>query len=120
MSVSQPMISRIARKKALAQTTAATLQLNRLIVHNGAAITYTLPAGGRFGDRIEIIGNGSGVFTIGQLTGQSIRHLTSNTTVGTGGTLAAGTARDAIELVCTSTDGLTWTSRNIKGTFVVV
>lgn len=119
MSVSLPMITRIARKKAIATTTAQALQLNRVYIHNGAAITYTLPAVARVGDVIEIIGNGSGVFTIGQLAGQTIRHLTTNTTTGTGGTLTAGTVRDAIRLVCTTDGGTSWTSTYVKGTFTV-
>ena len=120
MSVSLPFITRFRRKSALGVSGATVLQVNRVHVHTGGASTLTLPVGARFGDQITIVGNGSAIFTIGQNALQSIRHLTSNTTVGTGGTLAAGTVRDAITLVCTSTDGTQWTSTSVKGTFVVV
>ncbi|MBU3720556.1 MAG: hypothetical protein FGM22_07320 [Burkholderiaceae bacterium] len=120
MSVSQPMITRINRKKAIKVTTASTLRLDRTHFHNGGAVTYTLPSGATLGQTIEIVGNGSGVFTIGQLAGQTIRHLTSNTTTGVGGSLTAGTVRDVITLICSSDDGLTWTSTDVKGTFTVV
>lgn len=88
------------------------------IANNAALVTLNLPASAQVGDRIRIIGKGAGLFKIGQAAGQQVRHLTSDTTAGAGGSLTAGTARDVIEIECTTAPGI-WTSDHVKGTFVV-
>lgn len=88
------------------------------VANNAALVTLNLPASAQIGDKIRIVGKGAGLFKIGQAASQQVRHLTSDTTAGTGGSLTAGTARDVIELQCTTAPG-TWTSVHVKGTFVV-
>lgn len=119
MSISYSFLTRFFRKQAKTVNGADTLEVNRRVIYTGGAHNLTLPSAARIGDTIEIVGNGSGVFTIKQVAGQSISHLTSTTTTGTGGSLAAGTARDCITLVSTSDNGTTWKTVNTIGTFTV-
>lgn len=113
-----PFINLWPQQQVKTVTAAATLEKNRVHVYTGGAANLLLPAAAQVGDMIVIINNGSGVTTITQGAGQSIRHISSTTTVGTGGSLAAGSVRDAIVLVCTTQD-TTWTTLNNKGTWTV-
>lgn len=118
MSATIPNIVRAQRKARRTTTAAATLQVGRVHIHTGAAADLTLPLTAEVGDMITIINAGSGVTTIKQNAGQAIRHISSDTTTGTGGSLAAGSVRDQITLVCTTKD-TTFTTVNNKGTWTV-
>lgn len=119
MGLSLSSLISLRRRTTIEATTATTMRVGRTYIANsGSAITLTLPPVAAVGDRVVIVGKGAGLVTIGQAAGQQIRHLTTDTTAGTGGTLAAGAVRDSIELVCTTAPGI-WTSRAIKGTWTV-
>jgi hypothetical protein len=120
MAISFGFITRFNRKRVRTVNGNSTLRVNESVVFTGNAHNLTLPTRARLGDVIDITGAGSGVYTIKQGAGQKISHLTSDTTVGTGGSLAAGTVRDCIRLVCVSADGTTWKTNNAQGTFTVV
>lgn len=118
MKPTLPMINLWPQVQSKVVTAAATLEKNRVHIYTGAAANLLLPAKAQVGDRLIIVGAGSGVTTITQAAGQSIRHISSTTTVGTGGSLAAGSVRDTIELICTTQD-TTWTTLWNKGTWTV-
>lgn len=85
------------------QTTAsATLQVNTGYTCDAgpSLITFTLPATSIAGDWIQIIGMATGLFTINQLTGQSIQFGTVSTTTGPGGSVTSTQASDAIKIIC--------------------
>lgn len=73
---------------------------NGYIANNVALVTLTLPAIATVGDIIRVEGKGSGLWTIAQQAGQSIRIGDSSTTVGVGGSLTATDAGDGVGLLC--------------------
>lgn len=101
-------------------SSSATLVTNtRYITDNGASlVTYTLPASAAIGTVIEIIGKSSGLWTIAQGSGQSIRVGNSTSTVGAGGSVSATLQSDCIRLICI-TANTTWTSDSVQGNITV-
>jgi hypothetical protein len=68
-------------------------------------LTITLPATYAVGDRIEIVGNTSGMWKLVAAAGDTIKVGSATTTAG--GYLSATNQYDAIEVVCTVAD-TTW------------
>lgn len=77
---------------------------NGYICNNAALVTVTLPSTCAFGKTIRIAGKGTGGWKIAQNAGQQIHFGDQSTTSGTSGYIASGYYRDAIELVCITTD----------------
>lgn len=84
-------------------------------------VTFTLPATAAIGDWVEINGKGSGLYTIAQATGQSIKVApSSTTTTGGGGSLSSTGQFDCIKLRCI-TANTTWVVVSMTGTgFTIV
>jgi hypothetical protein len=81
---------------------AATLAINRGVIANrGTLVTLTLPTVCKVGDEFEVVGKGAGKWLIAQNANQSIHWISSTTTVGVGGSLAATQIYDAIKFYCT-------------------
>ena len=71
------------------------------VTDNGASlVTYTLPATAPLGSIIEIAGMSSGLWSIAQRAGQSIKIGNQTTTVGVGGSLSATLQYDYVRLLC--------------------
>jgi len=87
--------------------------------NNAALVTLTLPVTASFGDVIQVVGKGAGLFRIGQNAGQSINFTASTTTVGAAGHLTAIEQFASLELICTVAN-TTWTVVDSTGNFTVV
>jgi len=85
----------------------------------GTALVATLPATATEGTSIEIVGKGATGWSIAQQAGQTIHFGSSDTTTGTGGSLASTNQYDCVELICTVTD-TDWTVRSVQGNLTVV
>jgi hypothetical protein len=70
------------------------------IPNSASQITFTLPATAVPGDTIRIVGYGTGLWSIAQNAGQSVRFGEINTTTGTGGSITSTNQGDAIEVIC--------------------
>lgn len=77
---------------------------NGYILNNAGLVTATLPATAAIGDVIIIVGKGAGMWLIAQNAGQTMHFVSSDTTTGAGGSLAATVRYDCIEIVCTTAD----------------
>ena len=73
---------------------------NGYISNNAGLVTLTLPSTAAFGDIIRVGGKGAGGWKIAQNASQVIHFGSTNTTTGTGGSLASTNRYDAIHLVC--------------------
>lgn len=85
------------------QTTATvTMATNTGYTANAGAtlITFTLPTTSAIGDFIEIVGAGSGLWTIAQAAGQQIQVAPNATTLGVGGSLSSINQYDSVRLRC--------------------
>lgn len=82
-------------------------------------ITFTLPPTSAVGDYVEINGFATGLYTIAQAAGQSIRVGASTSTVGVGGSVSSILVSDCIRLRCVVAN-LTWTVVSSQGNFTVV
>ena len=68
---------------------------------NGATlVTFTLPATAAYGTIMAVVGKAAGLWKINQNAGQTIHFGTSNTTTGTGGSLASTFQYDVVYLLC--------------------
>lgn len=75
------------------------------IANNAGVVTATLPATSAVGDVVAITGiNNATGWKIAQNAGNQIFFGTSSTTAGAGGYLQSTAIRDAVTLVCTSTN----------------
>lgn len=81
-------------------TSASMAVNNGYVADNAGLVTLTLPATAVFGSRLEIVGKGSGGWTIAQNAGQTIHFESLNTTVGVGGSLSSTVRYDCVELIC--------------------
>lgn len=81
-------------------STQAMLSNRGYLKTNVGLTTFTLPTTSAFGDKISIIGNGTGGWTIAQSIGQTIQIGSSVTTTGVGGSLSSTNQYDALELIC--------------------
>ncbi len=71
------------------------------IIDNGSLVTLTMPTNNTYGDSIEIVGKGTGGWTVVYAAGQSIKFGNVATT-STTGSLSSTNANDSIKLVCTT------------------
>jgi hypothetical protein len=92
---------------------------NGYSANNGALVTLTLPVTAAFGDRVAVVGNGVGGWSIAQNAGQTIHFNSGDTTPGVGGSLSSTVRYNAVELLCTvaNTD---WVVRNASGNLTIV
>ncbi len=74
---------------------------NGYIADSGSLTTFTLPTNNAFGDTIQVVGKGSGGWTIVYSTSQFI-NFGSQVTTPTSGSLSSTNANDCLVLVCTS------------------
>jgi len=79
------------------------------VADNAGLVTLTLPATAAFGTSINVVGKGSGGWTIAQNAGQSIHMGSSSSTVGAGGSISSTNQFDSVCLVCI-TANTTWAS----------
>lgn len=85
--------------------TSATMSVdNGYIANNAALVTLTLPTTAAVGKVIRVSGKGAGGWKIAQNASEIIHFGSSDTTTGTGGSLASTATRDAVELVCVVAD----------------
>ncbi len=85
----------------------------------GGNLSLALPTTSVFGDEIEIALDGSTSFTITQAAGQQIRMGSSQSTLGSGGSLASTQQGDAIRLLCKVANTL-WVSLSSEGNLTIV
>lgn len=100
-------------------TSASMADNNAYVANNAGLVTLTLPATAAFGNVIQVVGKGAGLWKIAQNAGQSINFGTLTTTVGVGGSLAAIAQFDAVEIVCTTANS-GWTVYSSVGNLTVV
>lgn len=81
-------------------TTQAMAVANGYSANNAGLVTFTLPATAAFGDIIEVSGFGAGGWKIEQRASQTIHFGNSDTTTGTGGSLASTNRYDTVKLFC--------------------
>ncbi|MFP3859265.1 MAG: hypothetical protein ACLFUW_00435 [Bacteroidales bacterium] len=90
---------------------------NGYIANNSSRVELTLPLTATVGDRVRVVGKGSGGWQINQNAGQIIQTGDSTTTTGTSGTLQSSEDLAAVELLCTTTD-TTWTILSSVGNLI--
>lgn len=102
------------------QTTDFAINLNseKYICQSAALIHAYLPISSAVGLTVELVGNGTGLFTIVQNPGQVIHFIGTSTTVGAAGSITSTKAHDAISLVCT-VDNTEWTVLSSSGNFII-
>lgn len=74
---------------------------NGYTANNVGLVTLTLPATAVYGSVMAVIGKGAGGWKIAQNSGQTIHFGASNTTSGTGGSLASTKQYDTVFVLCT-------------------
>lgn len=100
-------------------TTQAIAVNNGYIANNAGVVTATLPATSAVGDVVAITGmNNATGWKIAQNAGNQIFFGTSSTTAGATGFLQSTAIRDAVLLVCTSTNA-NWQVLNSIGNITV-
>ena len=70
------------------------------IANNAALVTITIPTTAAVGDVVRVTGKGAGGWKIAQNAGEIIHFLGTDTTTGTGGSLASTGTYDGVEIVC--------------------
>jgi hypothetical protein len=87
--------------------------------NNAGLVTVTLPSTAAYGSIVYVVGKGAGGWKVGQNAGQTVHFLGTNTTTGTGGSLASTVQYDSVELLCTiaNTD---WTVIDSMGNITIV
>lgn len=88
------------------------------VANNAGQVGLLLPLTATFGSEIHIVGKGAGGWIISQNAGQSIRLISSATTVGITGTLAASEAHACVILRCITANTL-WTVETSMGNFII-
>lgn len=100
--------------------TSVTMNVNTgYIANNGALVTLTMPSVAVVGDEIDVIGIGSGGFTIAQSSGVTINLGSSATMTGAGGSLSSTDAHDTVSMICT-TANTNWSVYAAVGNITVV
>lgn len=77
---------------------------NGYVVDHTSGVILTLPATADVGDWFLIANENTGLFTIAQNAGQTIRFAGSTTTTGLAGSLSALSQGDFLSLICTTTN----------------
>lgn len=87
--------------------------------NNAGLVTVTLPSTAAYGSIVYVVGKGAGGWKVAQNSGQTIHFLGTNSTTGTGGSLASTVQYDSVELLCTiaNTD---WTVIDSMGNITIV
>ena len=70
------------------------------IANNAGLVTITIPTTAAVGDVVRVTGKGAGGWLIAQNASEIIHFLGSDTTTGTGGSLASTGTYDGVEIVC--------------------
>ena len=70
------------------------------IANNAGLVTITIPTTAAVGDVVRVTGKGAGGWLIAQNASEIIHFLGTNTTTGTGGSLASTGTYDGVEIVC--------------------
>ncbi len=95
------------------------------VVNNGyipldsSLVTVTLPISGAVGNAVFITGQGSGLWKLGQNSGQTVNLSVTPTTTGAAGYLAATNRYDSILVRCVVANS-TWVVENAVGSITVV
>jgi hypothetical protein len=100
----QSSLDELDDSRRITEVTDAAVNLvpNRGILANRATlVTATLPTVCKVGDEFEVVGKGAGKWLVAQNANQSIHWISSTTTVGVGGSLAATNIYDSIKFYCT-------------------
>ena len=92
---------------------------NGYIANNASLVTITLPSTASVGDVVRVGGSGAGGWKVAQNASQVIHFLSSNTTIGTSGSLASTTRYDGVELVCSATN-TDWVVVSAMGNITIV
>lgn len=101
-------------------TSQAAAVNNGYIANNAGLVTVTLPAVSAVGDTVAVTGiNNATGWKVAQNAGNQIFFGNTNTTAGTGGSLASTATRDTVYLVC-MTASATWNVVNSIGNITVV
>ena len=88
----------------VAGTTQAAVGYAGYITNNASLVTVTIPAACAINDEIKVVGKGAGGWKIAQNAAQTIVFGNKTTTSGTSGFLASTHSRDAIDMICTTTN----------------
>ncbi len=100
-------------------TTQAAAVNNGYIANNAGQVTVTLPAVSAVGDIVAVTGiNNATGWKIAQNAGNQIFFGSSSTTAGAGGSLTSTATRDAVLLLCTSTNA-NWQVLNSIGNITI-
>jgi len=79
------------------------------IANRGTLITFSLPTSSVVGDKISVVGQGAGGWTIHQAASQQIQIGDVASTVGTGGSVASSNQWDSLTLICITANDV-WTA----------
>jgi hypothetical protein len=108
------------------EVTASTLSMavgNGYILNNSGGVTATLPSTAAVGDIMEIVGKGTGGWTLAQNSGQTVHFLSQDTTTGTGGSISPlslpADQYSALVIICT-TANTDFVIKGSSGNFSVV
>lgn len=100
-------------------TTSVTMAVNTgYVADNVGLVTLTLPVTAALGSVFEVMGKGSGGWTIAEASGQSIKFGNQTTTTTTG-SLSSTNANDCVRLVCTTADTVFTVASSIGNLTVV-
>lgn len=82
-------------------TTQAVQKNFNYVANNSSRVVFTLMTTAAVGDTFWVQGSGAGGWKLAQNAGQIVHFGASNTTTGTGGSLASTGTKDSIEVICT-------------------
>lgn len=91
---------------------------NGYIANNAVQVGLTLPLVSALGRVICVVGKGAGGWKVFQNAGQSIVIVSSQSTVGVGGSVAASEPHATMCIVCT-TANTTWTAYSSMGNLII-
>ncbi len=83
-------------------------------------VTFTLPATAAIGDSVQVLGKGTGLWTIAQNSGQTIHFGTLNTTTGVTGSLSSTNQYDCVRLRCITANTDWVVTGEVQGNLTVV
>jgi len=98
----------------VAGTSQTLVASTNYFTQNVGLTTFTLPATAAVGSTIEIVGYGTGGWTITQNSAQSIQYGVVSTSVGVTGALSSTAATDQVILLCVVAD-TTWVASSPMG-----
>jgi hypothetical protein len=82
-------------------TTQAMAVNNGYTANNAGLVTLTLPTTAAYGTLMAVVGKGAGLWKLAQNASQTIHFGITNTTTGTGGSIAATFQYDVVYVLCT-------------------